>query len=326
LLLPYPDEPAALRALQDDEINAYYLVTADYLTSGEVVYVEQEYNPLATFSKGKLLQWILRVNLLNGDARRVNWIEYPLDLQVTVLEADSERDQANPLTMLIPYGIAMVFFSIMMTSSSLFLEGLSAEYRYNLLEIILSTISARQLLTGKIIGLGVIGLLQTILWTGSGYLLLRGSGEAFSLSEVYQLPASILAWAAVYYLLAYLLYASFLAGLGALLPAINETSQFSTLVLLPLITPAFMFFIFIRDPNGVIATALSLFPLTAPISMLARLAATDRVPIWQPLLSASLMAGAVVLSISFAARMFRANNLLAGKPLRARIKQMFGNL
>jgi ABC-2 type transport system permease protein len=326
LLRAYPDEQSAMQALQAGEISAYYLISADYLTSGKVIFVEQDFNPLAMFSKGDLLQWILRVNLLDGDARRVNQIENPLDLEVTILEMDSERDEANPLTMLIPYGIMIMFFSIMLSSSSLFLKGLSAEYNNNMLEIILTTISTRQLLTGKIIGLGVIGLLQTILWLGSSLVLLRGSGDAFSLSEVYQLPVSIMIWGAIYYLLAYLLYASFLAGLGALLPSINEISQFSTLVMLPLITPAFMVFNFIRDPNGVISTVLSLFPLTAPISMLTRLAATDKVPLWQPLLSATLLACSVVIAILFAAQIFRANNLFVGQPLRSRIKLLITEL
>ena len=324
MLRAFPDEKSAGKALEADEISAYYLVPPDYLSSGEIVYVEKELDPLAMVSKGRLLQWILRINLLDGDIARVSLIENPLNLDVTILEADSERDEANTLTLLIPYVLMLIFFSIMMSSSSLFLEGLAAEQNNSMLEVMLSTLSTRQLLAGKVFGLGIIGLLQTIVWIGGGYLILQSSGAAFNLSEIYQLPASILAWGVVYYVLAYLLYASLLAGLGALLPALNETSQFSSMVLFPLLMPALMVINFIRDPNGTISTALSLFPLTAPIAMLTRLAATDKVPLWQPVLSVIFMGAAVVLAILFAAQVFRTNNLLSGQPLRARIKRLFG--
>jgi ABC-2 type transport system permease protein len=101
-----------------------------------------------------------------------------------------------------------------------------------------------------------------------------------------------------------------MGALGALAPNAREANQFSFVVLLPLMIPIWFNYLLVEAPNGTAAVILSLFPLTAPPAMIARLAATD-VPFWQPLLGVFLLAittyGAVLLS----ARFFSAGTLLS---------------
>jgi ABC-2 type transport system permease protein len=314
-LRSYDDETAAERALRAGEISAYYLITADYLESGEIIYVEKEFNPLNIFLKGRIMRWALNVNLLEGDAHLANQIQSPLDLSVTVLEQGSQRDESHPLTFVLPYVVMLIFYSLMVMSSSMFLQSLKVEKDNRMLEVLLVSISPRQLISGKIIGLGFAGLLQTMLWISISYALFRLSGRVMEIPPEFQVPPTILVWGVVYYLLGYALYASTLAGIGALVSDLREASQLTTLLLLPLVIPAMMVLFFVRDPNGSLATALSLIPFTAPVAMMTRLAASNAIPLWQPLLSTALMALTAVLVIRLAAHLFQASNLLVGQDL-----------
>ena len=79
------------------------------------------------------------------------------------------------------------------------------------------SVTPLQMLTGKIIALGLVGALQTVVWSGAGYLLLRVTGQSIDLGA-FQLPVSILLWGMVYFILGYAVYASLMAGIGPWCP------------------------------------------------------------------------------------------------------------
>ena len=135
--------------------------------------------------------------------------------------------------------------------------------------------------------LGIAGLLQTVVWTGSGYLMLLFSNNRFALGDAFKLPPSVLIWGIVFFLLGYAVYASLMAGVGALVPNLREASQLTTVIIMPMIVPMIFISVMINAPNSPLAVALSLFPLTSPVSMMTRLAATT-VPLWQIGLAAVL--------------------------------------
>jgi len=312
-LIAYPNQAAAKGALEAGEISDFYVIPADYISSGKIINVRPDFNPLSAFDQSSQIETILTVNLLDGNQELAAKIEHPLNLQEVSLAPTPQRDENNPLTFFLPYGVTMIFYVVILMSSSLLLNSVTKEKENRVLEILMVSISPRQMLEGKIIGLGLVGLLQTVLWVGTGYGLLRLSGRTFSLPAAFQLPISFLVWGLVFFLLGYGLYASLMASVGALVPNLREASQATFVVILPLIIPLMMIGVLIEQPNGALATGLSLFPLTAPVVMMTRLAATS-VPLWQPLLATSLLVITVVLVIRAVAGMFRAQTLLSGQP------------
>jgi len=163
---------------------------------------------------------------------------------------------------------------------------------------------------GKVLGLGLVALVQMGIWIGGGVLLL-GSGLAItSMLAGQPLPLSLLFWAVAYFLLGYLIYAAMLGALGALAPTMREGSQFTFAILLPLWFNS----VFMNEPNGVMATVLSLFPLTAPTSMVTRMAATA-VPLWQPVVGIILLLVTAYGLVLLSARFFRADTLLSSDSL-----------
>jgi ABC-2 type transport system permease protein len=317
-LRAFPSTAEAQQALEQGEITGYYVVEADYLETGKMVYVEEKIDPLGIASKGGLLERVLEVNLLGGDEHLAEQVWRPMNLEVTVLEPTSARDQNNPLTSMLPYGAMFIFYTNMMAAAGLLINSLGGEKVNRTIEILASSVSAQQLLAGKIAGLGLAGLIETSLWITCAYGLFGLSGQMILIPSEYSIPPTIIIWAVVFFVLGYLLFASLIASAGALAPGLREISQITSLILLPLLIPGLLFYLIGRDPNGTIATVLSLFPLTSPTGMTMRLAATNEVPAWQPFLAAGILALTIGLVIRMAAGLIRTQNLLIGQKVEVR--------
>ena len=327
--IAFPTETAARQALQAGRISSFYIVSPNYVQDGKVSYIRPDFNPLAPGSNmSGDFTWLLRLNLVGGDALFASLIGGPKDLQDMFLATTPQPDQKNALALWTPYIITILFYMLIIGSASLLLGNISKEKENRIMEVLLTSATPQQLLTGKILGLGLVGLGQTMLWLGTSYLLLNISGQTFKLPSDIHLPVSFLAWGLVFFVLGYAVYASLMAGLGALAPNLREASQVTFVIMLPLMVPLFLSSsVFMESPNGIIATGLSLFPLSAPVAMMARLSAGG-VPGWQAPLAAVLLALTALLILRAVAGMFRAQALLSGQgfKLKTYLRALAGRL
>lgn len=238
----YPDEAAARAALDAGEIAAFYIVPADFLASGEVTYVRPDFNPLSSSGDdlSGLFTWALQVNLAGGDWFFANLVNGPMQLDEISLAPVAAPDESNPVAMWTPYAITLLFYMLIITNASLLLGNISKEKENRIMEVLLTSVTPRQLLTGKIVGLGIVGLLQTALWLGTTFVLLNISGRTFQLPAGIDLPVSFILWGLVFFLLGYAVYASLMAGLGALAPNLREASQATFVIMLPMMVPLFL--------------------------------------------------------------------------------------
>jgi ABC-2 type transport system permease protein len=313
-LRPYSDEASARKALQLKEIAAYYIVPQDYLQAGEFVYVYPNLSAFSPEGQSWVMRWTLLVNILDGDTQLAAQVSNPMNLQVKALTTSVEREVGMGWAYWVPYATTMVLYITIIMSSSLLRSSVGNERKNRILEILMASINPRQMLTGKIAALGIVGLVQTAVWAGSGYALLRLTGRTLNLPAGAQIPLAVVFWTLAFFLLGYALYASLLAGLGALTgPNVAGSSTADFIVIWPLVIPMFFMPFLIEAPNGMLSTVLSLFPLTAPISMVTRMAASS-VPWWQPPLAAVLMGGTAALALRAVAGLFRAQILLSGQP------------
>lgn len=310
----YEDEEAALQALETGEISAYYIVPADYLESGTITYVRPDFNPLAIEgSQSSLFTWLLQVNLLEGDVQKAALVGGPLEVEEVLLTPEATAVTEMSMAYWVPYAVTLIFYILIISTSSLLLSNIAKEKENRIMEVLLTSVTPRQMLSGKILGLGIVGLLQTLIWLGTTSLLLNRSQGTFQLESAFTLPVSFVIWGIVFFLLGYAVYASLMAGLGALAPNLREASQATFVVMLPLMIPMILGnTVFGRTPHGSLATFLSIFPLTSPVAMTARLA-VGGVAWWQPWAAVLLLAGTVALIIRAVAGMFRAQALLSGQ-------------
>lgn len=330
-LLAYSNEDHAQQGLEAGVITAYYVVPEDYLETGDLVIVSPDPSPFPAHQQDWLMRWTLLVNLLGGDAELAGRVWNPVNLEMTNLAREPQYDsyadedcttpgmacESNLLIRYLPMIMLALFYAFITTGSSPLLRNISREKENRVIEILMLSVSPLQMLAGKIIGLGIAGLLQTAVWMGTVYILLSVGGGTLNLPAGFQIPPSLLAWGLVFFLLGYALYASLMAGVGALVPKLKEATQATWAVMMPITVGYVVGLFVIEDPHGTLATGLSLFPLTSPIMMIMRLT-VGGVPLWQPLLAAGLVVFTAILVVRAVAGMFHAQNLLSGQSFSAR--------
>ena len=320
-LRAFASEAEASAALEAGAVGSFYVLPPDYLATGRVVRVAQRRS--LTANDSTLFAALLRANLAGADPRVAARLAQPIEAELVRLD-DAGRPAPgrqvgdelgrNPLVFVVPYLFTMTLYFAIVFASGFMLQSVTEEKENRTIEMLLTSLRPWQLLAGKVLGLGALGLLQTVVWLSSSRLLLGLSAAGVGNTGALSLPPSVWALVVVYFLLGYGVYASLLAGVGATITNPREGSQLTLLVLAPIIVPLWFIAAIIARPDGVVATALSIFPLTAPVTMIIRIT-LGAVPGWQVALSVALLAGTVVLSLWAASRLFRVQALLAGKKL-----------
>lgn len=314
-LIPYANEEAAKRAIENGDISAFYIIPEDVVERGEVILVKPDFSPLSSEQNDWVMRWVFKVNLLEGDESLTAQVNHPMEVTRVNLLPDTTRAADSPLAFVVPYATTMLFYIIILGSASMLLNSVAKEKQNQVIEVLMLSVTPRQMLTGKIVGLGITGLLQTIIYTGISYSLLRISGRTSAAAASFDLPPSILGWGVVFFLAGYAIYASLMAGVGALVPNLREASQATFVVIFPMMIPLFLMTALIEEPNGVVSMILSLVPFTAPVAMMTRLAAST-VPLWQLLASVGLALLTAALIIRAVAGMYRAQVLLSGQEFK----------
>lgn len=314
----FDNEADAKQALSDGQIAAYYIIDKDFLENGKIIYVRPDFNPVGGSQQSSSIDALTAYALTDGNLDLAYRVQDPINAVEVSLTEEEHRDSENPLTFIIPYVVTFLFYIVILTSSSLLLSSITNEKQNRTMEILMTSVTPQQMLTGKIIALGLVGLMQTVVWLASGMLMLQFSGQSFALSAAFQLPPSFLVWGILFFLGGYTIYASLMAGIGALVPNLKEASQTTTFVIIPLIVPLMLINSLIQTPDSSISVFLSIFPLTSPVSMMTRISAMQ-VPIWQISLSLALVYLTAFLLMRTIANLFRTQNLLSGSAFSPKV-------
>jgi ABC-2 type transport system permease protein len=179
-------------------------------------------------------------------------------------------------------------------------------------EIMLSTVSSRQLLVGKILGPGLAGIIQYAVWIGLGLAGISLAGPALGVSIPQSLSAANLLWLIAFFVPAYFLYASLYAALGAGAEDEQNLAQLAWPILIFLMIPMVMINLFVSSPDSAVSVILSYFPLTSPIVMLIRVLVSPPAP-WEIGLSYAILLASIWAAARIAAKVFRIGILMTGK-------------
>lgn len=322
VLIGFSDEPAAEGALRSGQIGRYAVIPSDYVQGGAVRVVSQRFRPLDSLAVPPVLLYAINFNLLGQDADKARLVFNPLPALESVSLAESGTGggatAGSGLAYFVPYAALLIFYFVLVMSGTYMLQSMAREKENRTAEILLLSVKPRELMTGKILGLCAIALFQLAFWLGGGLgalAVLRDTLTAAGTS--FSLPASFVPWTVGYFLFGFVLYSSLLGAIGALAPGVREGNQFVFLAILPLLVPLFLSGNLIRDPNGSLATFLSIFPLTSPVTMPTRLAATQ-VPVLQLIGGLAALAVCAYLFVLLAARLVRTDTLLSFKAINLR--------
>jgi len=314
-ILIYTTQESAVSDLESGKIKSFYIIPNDYIQNGEITVYRPDFNPLGAENDNEIIETIITAALIPEKSIISDLLSSSPEFKTEILSPEPQRDPEHQLTFFLPYIVTFLFYVVILGSSSMMLNSVTNEKTNRVIEILLTSITPMQLLSGKIIALGLVGLLQTIVWSGTGLFILRLSGRSFSLPQEFQLPTSILIWGIIFFILGYILYASLMAGIGALVSNIKEASQATTILVIPMVIPLVLLSPIIENPNGLLSVILSLFPFTSPVSMMTRLAAGS-VPIWQLFAAILLLVLFAFWTIRSVSNLFRAQYLLSGKEFK----------
>jgi ABC-2 type transport system permease protein len=180
-------------------------------------------------------------------------------------------------------------------------------------EVLLSTIQPDEMLAGKILGVGAVGLTQIGVWMLAA-IILGSTGLAASVLGSGKLPISIgqALFFVAYFLFGFLVYSSIAAALGAMTNSEQELQQLNMFLVLPLAFCMLMLFVIGAAPNSALSTLVSLIPFCSPLLMNLRISLTT-VPAWQIALSFVLMSLTIVAILWVASRIYRVGILMYGK-------------
>ncbi len=317
----YPNETAGLAALRADQIGALAVVPADYLATGNVtIYTSGNEALSGEIGTTRVREYLRDAVLQRVDDPAVRE-RARTPLRPNIVRAAEDQGGAtttfNPLSFIAPFFLAMLLVTSIFTSSGFMLQSVSEEKENRIMEVLLSSVSATQLMAGKILGLGALGLVQVAVWFGGLAAVGSLALSLLSFTLGIQINPLTIALGVVYFLLGYLLYATLMAVSGSIATSLREGQQVAALFTFAAILPLSFSSLILTRPNGPLAQAMSLFPLSSPMMMILRLALTT-VPTWEVLLSLALLTATLLFAIWGGARVFRAGLLMYGKRLSVR--------
>ncbi len=212
------------------------------------------------------------------------------------------------------YGMAILLSMTTLIYGLNVARSIIQEKTSRIFEVMLATVDATDLLAGKLLGVGAVGLTQIVIWVVAAFVLLATPLAAAALTGQYSIHFS---WVEVvlfpvYFVLGFLLYSSLFAGLAATCETEQELQMYMPLAAAPTWLSFALIVVIMNDPNSVWAIAASLFPPTAPIVMFLRMA-SEIPPAWQFAVSIGLMISCIWAILWVSSRLYRVGILMYGK-------------
>jgi ABC-2 type transport system permease protein len=316
-LVRFDTTEAATQALIKKDITEYFVIPPDYISEGIIkrYTAQREVTPPDVTTSA--IKNFLSSNLLAGKvpSSTIDRVEAPLNLVTITLTSTGEvASEQGGLTNLIIPGVFGLLLALSLTfSSSYVLQGLGEEKENRLMEILLSSVSTRQLIIGKVLGIGTAGLAQIVVWVITIPLLLNlASSSIGGFISTIQIPSNFLVLGVAYFILGYLLFAVLSAGVAAISTTVREAQGLSAIFTLFAVAPFWFYSLIMLFPNSPVWVVFSIFPFSAPVLVMLRLGMTG-VPAWQLAVSIAVLVLSIVGGLLLAAKLLRTYILMYGK-------------
>jgi ABC-2 type transport system permease protein len=270
-----------------------------------------------------------RLNRRGVDPAVVQEAQARIDVRTQRISKKGPGGESGEATFFLGYGVGLILYMTILLYGINVMRSVIEEKQTRIIEVLVSSLRPFQLMMGKVIGVGAVGLFQFGIWAAVGYLInakraaiLGAFGVSAGAINAVQMPSisgELLAVTIAYFLLGYLLYSSLFAVVGASVNTESEAQQAQQPVMMLLVFSLIFSFSAMTDPTGSLARTLSLVPFSAPIIMPVRVATSDVLPS-QIALSLAITLASSVLVIWGAARVYRIGILMYGK--RPSIKEL----
>jgi ABC-2 type transport system permease protein len=314
---PTEAERSALRdKVSTRAIDGYLWLTDDAIAARKITWNSRE---IAGFrDRLRLIDTVNRIILQqelasNGvtTAQSAQMLK-PIKLEPVRIEAGREAKGSGSGRFLEIMAMVMLIYVAVLLYGISVMRSVLEEKNSRIIEVLLSSASSTELMTGKILGVGAVGLTQILVWTiMAGVVALPALAAQPNFSELQLTPLTMAAFA-VFFLLGYLLYSTMYAAIGAITTTEQEGQQLQFVIVIPLVLSVFMLMPVIRTPDSAAVVWMSMIPFFAPIVMYARIV-VQTPPLWQIALCLALMVATISGLTILCARIYRIGVLIYGK-------------
>ncbi|MCD6379380.1 ABC transporter permease [bacterium] len=305
-----------------DLIDGYLFIPQDIVTEGKAVFYGKRVGDIKSIErvKSELSHCVIskRLSSEGMDYSVVKNLIEKVDLKTIQLQKGEEKESNFDFLYFSSFIFIMMLYMTILMWGIAVERSIIEEKNNRIIEVLLSSVKPFDLLAGKILGVGSVGLTQYAIWGVFGIALsfygvsMGGSVAKFSAFS----PVTIIFFV-VYYLLGFLFYSTMFAGIGAICNTDREAQQMQTPVVMALAFTIIIPMMIIQNPDGTFSTVISMIPFFTPIVMFMRINVLMP-PMWQIALSIAIMLGSIYIAGQISAKIFRVGILMYGKRPDAR--------
>jgi ABC-2 type transport system permease protein len=284
--------------VEDRQLNGYLIFTTENVQSGMIDYYVRDAKEAKIGALNEAVTTALtlyRMEKIGLTAEEINLATAPVVLHSRSVSGEKFSMAAS----IAPFFFSVVLIIAVMISGQVLMYGVIKEKRNRIIEILLSSVSALELLLGKIIGFGLLGLLQIGIWLAVG---LAAASRFMDLSQVGMSPAELFP-VALFFIGGYVMFAALFAAMGATMKDAEGGSQIQGMVVIIPMIPMFASGAIVMSPNALWVKICSYIPIFTPATMLMRIGATT-LPWWELASTFAVLMLGVVFFIFLGARIF----------------------
>ncbi|GHV58624.1 ABC transporter permease [Bacteroidia bacterium] len=317
------------RQQSEDDVYATLLISEDLLVNPAALalYSWQQVTPsTASAITSQLDSYLSEKKLASYNIPGLKTILEESKIQVNMKnirldESGKETETSAEVAMVLGMVFTFLIYMFIFVYGAMVMQGVMEEKTNRIVEIMVSSVKPFDLMMGKLVGIGAVGLTQFGLWglliTGAtlfGSTLFAGAGGTAAMIFTLLSSSNVLIlclYFILFFIGGYLIYASLFAAIGAIVNSQEDTQQYMMPITILILFAFYAGFYSSQNPDGPLAFWASLFPFTSPIVMMTRL--PYDVPWWQLVLSIALLAVTVILIIQLVAKIYRVGILMYGK-------------
>ena len=314
---PTEAERADLRGkIVSQTIDGYLWLTDDAIATGKVEWASRN---MADFGERSRLSEKLNRIIQYARLSRSGFTGDQADLLLKPIKVESVRiepgraatDSSGKKFIEVVVMVMLIYMTVLLYGISV-MRSVLEEKNSRILEVLLSSASSTELMIGKVVGVGAVGLTQVLVWVVmAGVFALPSLAMQVDLDQLKVSPEVLAAFAAFFFL-GYMLYSTMYAAIGAITTTEQEGQQLQFLIVIPLVLSVFMLSAAVKTPDAPAVVWMSMVPFFAPVLMYARIV-VQTPPLWQIALSLSLLIATIAGVLVLCARIYRVGILMYGK-------------
>jgi ABC-2 type transport system permease protein len=316
----------AKRRVHGGEFDGLLVIPASLPDEGQAEYVSPN---VSAFQMLSILERSVsnvmvadRLTSAGLDPEAVGELTRRVDLKTMKLGAKGQETHDRGQGFMLSYVFMMIIYMTVLMYGIYVMRGVLEEKSSHIVEVIISTVKPFELMLGKILGIGAVGLTQFLLWSLL-MVAVSAPGAAAALGmgglELPAVPAVQIIFFVVYFVLGFLLYGTLYAGIGAAFDTEQEAQNFQGAITMFLVVPLVLMMYILNQPDAPLSVALSLFPFFTPMLMFLRMTLTQ-VPAIQLAASVVIMTGTIVVSAWMVGKIYRVGILMHGS--KPKLKDM----